>query len=98
MQNNKIKSLIGLAARAGKLAYGLDEIKRTRKTVYCIITDGTLSEKSLKTLELSAEGKGIPLLKSEEALESILGKPNCKVAGVCDENFAKGILDATKTQ
>ena len=94
--DNKINAMLGFAAKAGQLLYGLDALAVSKKKVYCVIWDGTLSEKSYAALEELARKKNAPLIKTDALIDDILKKQNCKAVGVTGEQFAKAIINTIK--
>ncbi len=95
--NDPALSLLGFAAKAGKLSFGthatefaIENAKAKLITVACDV-----SEKSLKEIKFKAEKKHIPVIKlsytDKTTLSGRLGK-NCGIVAVNDEGFAAAVL------
>lgn len=96
MQRSKAESYIGFCIRAGKLTCGFNAVAAQKKEVYLLLLCDTASENARREAEaLRKKFKcGIVLVRGVP-LEDIVGKPNCKLAAVRDENLAEAILSAT---
>lgn len=98
MENNKILSLLGFAAKAGKLSFGTHAttyaITSKKAKLVCAAED--ISEKSVKELKFNASKVGIPviILKgiSTQLVSQRIGK-NCGILAVNDQGFAKALLE-----
>ena len=95
--NNPALSLLGFAAKAGKLSFGSHAtefaIETAKAKLIAVACD--LSEKSIKELKFKADKKQIPaiILKNTDkiTLSERLGK-NCGIVAVNDEGFATAVL------
>ena len=92
--NSKVLTLLGFAAKAGKLSFGMDatifSIKSRKAKLIIIAAD--VSEKRQKEVKFFA-GK-IPVLELEcdkETLSHAVGK-KCGILSVNDEGFKTSIL------
>jgi ribosomal protein L7Ae-like RNA K-turn-binding protein len=96
---NSIVSLVGFAARARKLVQGFTSVERSvkRKNAKLVLLDPQTGETTKKRIETLCSKVGVPVvfLPKEFSLEDILGKPNCRCAGVTDSGFAESILQRT---
>ena len=96
--NEKIISLLGFAAKAGKLSYGTHAtewaIERGKACLVCAAND--ISQKSLKEFRFKAEKQEIPVIllnqTDSQTLSKAIGK-SCKVIAVNDGSFAKAITE-----
>lgn len=102
MENNKALSMLGLAAKAGKLSYGAAatvEALRSGKSKLAAVS-GEISEKSLKEIRFFAAKKAVPVVLLREldinAVSSAVGK-KCGILSVNDSSFADAVLAAVQT-
>ncbi|MDR1669355.1 MAG: ribosomal L7Ae/L30e/S12e/Gadd45 family protein [Oscillospiraceae bacterium] len=90
--NPKALRLLGLAYRAGKVAWGLEAV-RSAKARLILLADGAGNAVTREIVRLSDKTgtpvKGIPADKN--ALGRAIGKSVCAVVSVNDEGFAKSI-------
>ena len=97
MNSSKILSLLGFAAKAGKLSYGTHatEFAITSKKAKLVCVAQDISAKTVKELKFKAEKQDIPVIILEgidtPTVSSKVGK-NCGVIAVNDIGFA----DATQ--
>ena len=97
--NNKILTLLGFAAKAGKLSYGFDS--SLNSIIFgkskLIITSGNISKKTLKEIVFFANKKGINHILLEgietKTLSNAVGR-NCGVISVNDTGFANACCNA----
>ena len=97
MNSEKILSLLGFAAKAGKLSFG------THATTFAIesgkaklvLAAADISEKSVKELRFKADKQNIEVLIIDgtctAALSKRIGK-NCGIVAINDEGFASAIM------
>ena len=96
---DKVLSMIGLAARARKLASGefavLESIKKG--TAKLVIVANDASPNTIKKFADKCSYYGVELLKvsDKENLGHILGKEERAAAAITDEGFAAAILKKT---
>ena len=94
MVNGKVRSYFGFAVKSGNLRGGLNTIGTLKKRVYLIAVCHTASENSKGEAKKFAMKFKCPLIEIAGAtLGEYVGKENCKVAAVTDENLAKAILE-----
>lgn len=94
--NNKILSLLGFAAKAGKLGYGFEasiqSIKASKSQLVLVAED--ISPKSLKEIRFFSEKKNIKnfILKGIDikALSLSVGR-KCGIVSVNEAGFAKAL-------
>lgn len=89
---NKSYSYIGFAIKARKLRTGINAISTLSKNVFLIILCSSGEKNSKKEAAKLAKRFNAPLIESKTKLEDIVGKQNCKVAAITDENLANAIL------
>ena len=95
--NDPALSLLGFAAKAGKLSFGTHatELAIDTEKARLILVANDISEKSIKELKFKADKKRIPVIKLENTdkttLSGRLGK-NCGIVAVNDEGFASAVL------
>jgi len=94
---NKILTLLGFAAKAGKLSFGMDSsaeaIKKSKSKL--IITAFDISEKSLKEINFHAQKNNVRVVTLDdcniEELSHAVGK-KCGILSVNDIGFRDGII------
>ncbi len=96
--NSKILTLLGFAAKAGKLAFGMDAAVAALKgkKSHLIVVAADLSEKSRKEIGFFADKSGVEVLgafENGEALSHAVGK-RCSIISVNDKGFKESILKA----
>ena len=93
---NKIYSMLGLAMKAGKIAYGTDMcIERIKsREVRLLIIAENLSENSKEKMIKIAETYHISIVVFGEidVISHSIGKENKGVIAILDDGFAKKIL------
>lgn len=95
MINKNILGLIGLAMKAGKVAFGADSVEEniTKRKAKLIIISKESSERTKSKFVKLCEKYNIPIIidgKIEE-LSKKIGKNNKAVIGIKDINFANSI-------
>ena len=97
MNSEKILSLLGFAAKAGKLSFGTHatEFAIESGRAKLVIAAEDISEKSVKELKFKADKKSITVLNligiSTATLSKRVGK-NCGILAVNDSGFADAIM------
>ena len=87
---NKTGTYLGFCRRAGKLTVGVNALRATRERVYLLVADPSASENGKKEIA-KLERKfscGVVWL---DGLASLVGKAECKVAGIREEHLAEAI-------
>lgn len=102
MTLSKTLGLIGLCAKANKLAsgeYQVDEAIKSGKA-WLVIVAGDASENTKKHYRDSCEFYEIPfyIYKDKEQLSNACGKANRVSLAITDEGFAKGISDKIREE
>lgn len=95
--NDRVKGMLGLAMRAGKLIIGTEQVclALPKGRVILVIASDGASEATKKKLRTKCEFYGVKIINSDieiGELGRILGKtyaPAC--VGVADENFANAL-------
>lgn len=95
MINNKILGLMGLAAKARKIAYGADSVEeqaKNKKLGLIIIADDA-SERTKDKFKKLANLNKIPIITfgNIETISKSIGKRNKAVIGINDMNLSKEI-------
>lgn len=94
---NKVLTLLGFAAKAGKLSFGMDSCVQTLKKnkSRLIITACDISKKSLKEINFYAEKSSVRVITLDdcniETLSGAVGK-KCGILSVNDGGFSDGII------
>ncbi len=98
MNNSKIFTLLGFAAKAGKLSFGFDtSLSAIKKQQAKIVVCGEdLSAKSFKEIKFHSDKNGIEIfcLKgiTNESLSHSVGR-KCGIISVNDNGFAKSLKE-----
>lgn len=92
--DKRIKSYVGFAIKARKALFGLDNITISKKRLFIILLDKSLSPNSAKKLKRYAEDKNVPFV--EYCIDNILPDRNCKAIGIIDQNLATAIFNELK--
>lgn len=100
---DKILTLLGFAAKAGKLSYGqaavTDAIYGGRSNL--IVVGSDLSEKSKKEIRFHAAKKQIPVIVFTVCDMETLGRSvgrGCGVVSVNDRSFAEAVFKASESE
>lgn len=93
MRNDKQKSAIGFAMKAGKCKSGAFAAKKalTEKKARLIVLDPGVSSETAKKWRESCASRGIPLIPME-GLGAAIGKPEHMVAAITDDGFTAMLL------
>lgn len=94
---SKVLTLLGFAAKAGKLCYGMDMsvagIKS--KKAAAVFTAADVSAKSKKEISFFANKQGVPVIANhninKQQLSGAIGK-QCGIVSVNDSGFASAII------
>ena len=99
-KKSKITTLLGFAARARKITFGITalEIGLKRGKVRVLILDKNAKENTRKRILHLSRKYDVPwiLYDDERTLDRVVGKANCRCVGVLDNQFAKEMLKAGK--
>ena len=103
MKTDPILSLLGFAAKAGKLSFGTHAaefaIQSGRAKLVCAAED--ISQKSIKELKFKAQKHNIPVIilygTDSSAISGRVGK-KCGIIAVNDEGFANAVLNKFKEE
>lgn len=97
MQRDKILSMLGLAAKAGKIASGEFSTEKSVKSgsAFLVIVSEEASENTKKMFHNMCSFYQVPmhLYASKEALGNAIGKQFRASLAVLDEGFAKSLED-----
>jgi len=95
----RIKSLIGFAQRAGKLAIGRSAVRATCLRHRCVVIL-VAHDASDKVIKLVKEMSDIPhhTVSDKQKLGEWVGRNEVAIIGVLDYDFAKSITKAVKNQ
>jgi len=92
-ENDKVKSLLGFAIKAGKVIFGIDNINASNRRKHLIVVCHSLSEKPMKQLVRNHSTSYV--LKVKYALlEDVIFKANCKVIALTDKQMAEAIINS----
>ncbi len=96
---DKTLTLLGFAAKAGKLSYGAAKATASiyGARAHLIVTASDLSQKSKKEITFHAAKKQVPVIRlttnDSQTLSNAVGR-KCAVLSVNDESFAAAIVKA----
>lgn len=97
MKTDAVLSLLGFAAKAGKLSFGTHatEFSVSSGKAALVIAAEDISEKSIKELKFKANKENVPVIVTHgidsETLSHRVGK-KCGILAVNDKGFADSIL------
>ena len=94
MINNNILGLIGLAMKAGKIAFGADSVEESilKRKVKLVIVSEESSERTKSKFIKLCQNYNIPIIDGNiDDLSKTIGKSNKAVIGIKDINFANSI-------
>lgn len=92
---NKVNGLLGISAKAGKIAYGTDYVLEeiNKNTIKLVIVAKDASDKTIKNIKYNCEKKNIELIIYGTIFENskAIGKQNKAIIGIKDSNLAEAI-------
>ena len=96
MEPDKVLRLLGLATRAGKIAFGTDSVIETinKNKAKLVIVAEDASERTKTNIQNEANKKNIQvrIYSNIDAISKNIGKDNKAVICIKDENFSKEML------
>ena len=95
MTNNKIRSYLSLAMKAGKIKSGEFAVKKAFDggNAYLVVVDSSASDATKKRWRDACDYKGVPFLEAD-APGTAIGRDNIMTLCVISADFARMILDA----
>ena len=93
---DRMLSLLGLCARAGKLITGEKACVQAIRgeSVFAALLDGAASDNAVKAVGQACASHGVPLLRTGAyELGDAIGKPGRMAAGVTDAKRAERIIE-----
>lgn len=97
--NDKVLSLLGFAAKAGKLSYGFDSVKATllkNKSKLILIANDVSPKSKKEVLFYSEKSKTQNIVLDDcnmKTMSHAIGR-RCGIISVNDDSFSKGLLSA----
>ena len=95
-ESSSIQKMMGFAHRAGKLLLGKTAVENGLKNgkVKLIVLDNTAGKTTREGIQGKCIASDLPIivLNDSDSLGKLLGKANCKCAGIIDSHFAKQIV------
>ena len=95
MINNKVYGLLGLTAKAGKIAFGTESCEDliSKKKLKLVIVAEDSSERTINNFKQKCEQNGIDfyIFGKKEELSKSIGKVNKTVIGIKDKNLAGAV-------
>ena len=89
---DKFMAILGFARRAGKVRYGLDELKKTKSVKLYAVSKAASDNLASDMKALSSKmHKPLVIAKRESFTEG-----NCKAIGITDPNMADGMAEYAK--
>lgn len=89
-KGDKFAAMLGFAVRAGKIVYGIDNLKTARRLKLLAVSDGA-SDNLSDGMKRIAERQSVTLVEVK-SLEELVGY-NCKALGITDENMANAMIE-----
>ena len=95
MINNKVYGLLGLTAKAGKIAFGTDSCEDliAKKKLKLVIVAEDSSERTINNFKQKCEQSNIDfyIFGKKDDISKSIGKVNKTVIGIKDKNLAGAI-------
>lgn len=88
----KIETYLGFAIKSNKIIYGLDNIVQYKKAIKLFVLCNTASANLEKESIFYANKKCVKIIKTEQKLETLINKINCKLVAILDRNLADAII------
>ena len=96
MINNKVYGLLGLTAKAGKIAFGTESCEDLilKKKLKLVIVAEDSSERTINNFKEKCEKNNIDfyIFGNKEDISKAIGKVNKTVIGIKDKNLAGAII------
>lgn len=94
--NNKVLTLLGFAAKAGKLSFGMDMSLASLKSgkSFLIVCAVDVSDKSKKEISFHTQNKSVPFITLTDVNIDTVSKAvgrKCGIISVNDKSFADAI-------
>lgn len=97
MRYESFYRFLGLAAKAGKIAYGAQACETAIKNgkAKLVVVDGSASESTVRGIKNACSHYHIELivLEEKEVLTKYLGKKQNKLIGILDSGFARSAME-----
>ena len=94
MAQSKVKTYVGFCKRARKITLGSSAIGTLKGGVYLLLLDNSAAKNSIRYALKFKRKFNCPLLVCGDNFEDLVGKQNCRLAAIQDENLAKAILNS----
>ena len=92
MEISKIKTYLSFSIKSGKIVFGVDNLLKSKKTPKLVIICSHQNEKVTNKIIKFCENCNISYIKLKDlVLADLLGRDNCKVIGLFDENLITAI-------
>lgn len=93
MNINKIKTYLGFAIKSKKILFGYDNITTYKKNQTLILVSSSVNNKISLKINDFAMKKNIKIINLVNlTTEELIGRDNCKLLSVLDENLAQAII------
>ncbi len=86
---DKFEAILGFAKRAGKIVYGYDDLRLSKRVKLYAVCDSA-SDNLADGIKALARKNGKPLVI---AARKAFTDGNCKAVGITDAHMAEGMLD-----
>ena len=94
MNNNKVKSYLGFAIKAGAVVFGSDNLFVSKKLINLVLICSTQNEKVTNKVIRYCQDNNIKYIKLVDIiLGDICTRPNCKVLGIIDKSLSNAIMN-----
>ncbi len=98
MEKSKIETYLGFCIRARKIAFGVDEVAKQKKS-FLLLADEGLGESSLKEMKKTWERLQCPMfLVEKDGLGALLHRVGVKAVAIKDKNLATAILSVADSE
>ena len=92
MRIDKIKTYLGFSIRSGGLIFGSDKLLASTKMPKLVLICSSQNDKvSDKVIRFCTDNNIESIKLKDILLSDLVGRDNCKVVGIVDQNLAKAI-------
>ena len=93
MNEKKIFSYINFAIKAGNIVYGIDNIKATKKPVYCVVLCKSATKNLIDTAKNYCIKQNVPYIATTDStIDDYMHTKNCKVVGITNKDISQQII------
>lgn len=97
LETSKIKSYLSFSIRSGKIIFGVDNLFQAKHKPNLVLICSLQNEKVTNKIIKFCDSSNIAYIKLEQLiLADLIGRDNCKVVGLLDNNLAEAIRNELK--